>query len=178
MQSENSMNRSPRRQHERSASRATRWLAYPPAVRLWSIHPLYLDSAGLVALWREGLLAQAVLAGKTRGYKAHPQLIRFLEQRNPRAAIAAYLHAVADEAEQRAYAFDRAKIVGRRSRRAIDVTDGQLRFELSHLKRKVLHRNAAWFERIRAVCNPSPHPSFGIIPGGIAEWERGAAGGE
>jgi hypothetical protein len=28
----------------------------------------------LVAVWREGLLAQAVLQGKTNGYKNHPQL--------------------------------------------------------------------------------------------------------
>jgi hypothetical protein len=29
--------------------------------RIWSLHPKYLDARGLVALWREGLLAQAVL---------------------------------------------------------------------------------------------------------------------
>ena len=38
-------------------------------MRLWSLRPKYLDSQGLVALWREGLLAQAVLRGKTRGYR-------------------------------------------------------------------------------------------------------------
>jgi hypothetical protein len=43
-------------------------------MRLWSLHPQYLDPQGLVALWREALLAQAVLRGKTRGYKHHPQL--------------------------------------------------------------------------------------------------------
>ena len=43
-------------------------------MRLWSIHPRYLDSMGLVALWREALLAQAVLRGETKGYKFHPQL--------------------------------------------------------------------------------------------------------
>jgi len=31
-------------------------------MRLWSLHPRYLDAKGLVALWREGLLAQKVLA--------------------------------------------------------------------------------------------------------------------
>lgn len=30
-------------------------------MRLWSIHPCYLDSKGLIALWRESLLAQACL---------------------------------------------------------------------------------------------------------------------
>ncbi|HEU5178767.1 MAG TPA: pyrimidine dimer DNA glycosylase/endonuclease V, partial [Burkholderiales bacterium] len=32
-------------------------------MRLWSLHPKYLDARGLVALWREALLAQAVLRG-------------------------------------------------------------------------------------------------------------------
>jgi hypothetical protein len=43
-------------------------------MRLWSLHPQYLDPAGLVAVWREGLLARAVFAGQTTGYKHHPQL--------------------------------------------------------------------------------------------------------
>jgi hypothetical protein len=33
-------------------------------MRLWSLHPEYLDANGLVALWREALLAQAFLQGK------------------------------------------------------------------------------------------------------------------
>ena len=37
-------------------------------MRLWTLHPKYLDPQGLVALWREALLARAVLQGKTRGY--------------------------------------------------------------------------------------------------------------
>ena len=37
-------------------------------MRLWTIHPRYLDSRGLVALWRESLLARAVLRSQTRGY--------------------------------------------------------------------------------------------------------------
>jgi hypothetical protein len=37
-------------------------------MRLWTLHPRYLDSQGLVALWREGLLAQAVLRNRTRGF--------------------------------------------------------------------------------------------------------------
>jgi len=30
-------------------------------MRLWTIHPKYLDRQGLLALWREALLAQKVL---------------------------------------------------------------------------------------------------------------------
>jgi len=46
-------------------------------VRIWSLHPKYLDRQGLTACWREALLAQAVLNGATRGYTRHPQLVRF-----------------------------------------------------------------------------------------------------
>ena len=46
-------------------------------MRLWSLDPAHLDRQGLVACWREALLAQAVLAGRTRGYRHHPQLERF-----------------------------------------------------------------------------------------------------
>jgi hypothetical protein len=33
-------------------------------MRIWSLHPKYLDSKGLVALWRESLLAKNVLRDK------------------------------------------------------------------------------------------------------------------
>ena len=52
-------------------------------MRLWSLHPKYLDSKGLVAVWREGLLALEVLKGNTKGYRSHPQLTRFLQEGNP-----------------------------------------------------------------------------------------------
>jgi hypothetical protein len=34
-------------------------------MRLWSLHPKHLDRQGLLAVWREGLLAQEVLRGET-----------------------------------------------------------------------------------------------------------------
>jgi hypothetical protein len=52
-------------------------------MRLWSLHLKYLDRIGLIACWREGLLAKAVLEGKTKGYTHHPQLIRFQTSPHP-----------------------------------------------------------------------------------------------
>ena len=77
---------------------------------LWSMHPRYLDRTGLVALWRQALLAQQVLAGRTRGYRRHPQLERFRALHCSSAAIGAYLGTIADEAQRRGYRFHRAKI--------------------------------------------------------------------
>ena len=96
-------------------------------MRLWTIHPRHLDAAGLVALWREALLAQAVLLGRTRGYTRHPQLERFRAADDPEACIAGYLRAVADEATSRGYAFDATRIVASGSpARPIAQTKGQL----------------------------------------------------
>src|SRR5580700_7445458 len=99
-------------------------------MRLWSLHPSLLDQKGLVALWREALLAQKVLQGKTKGYRFHPQLARFQQERTPLTTISAYLWAIHDEASQRGYSFDVSKITKKRRPRSLIVTQGQLDFEL------------------------------------------------
>src|SRR5690606_3218298 len=96
------------------------------AVRLWSLHPAHLDRAGLVACWREALLAQAVLAERTRGYRHHPQLTRFRALPDPLAGIGGYLSGLADEADRRGYRFDRGRLIAAPDDRRIIVTDGQL----------------------------------------------------
>jgi hypothetical protein len=141
-------------------------------MRLWSIHPKYLDAKGLVALWREALLAQHVLAGTTRGYKHHPQLLRFQRQRNPLASLNAYLFAVYNEASERWYAFDRTKVGTPRARKHISVTTGQLAFELEHLKRKLWKRDRKKFTEIAKVKMPEAHPLFASVDGRIEEWEK------
>jgi hypothetical protein len=137
-----------------------------PSVRLWSLHPQYLDPPGLVALWRESLLAQAVLHDRTVGYRHHPQLDRFREQRNPRGAIAAYLREVANEADRRGYRFDRTKIVARPAKKPMIVTEEELLFEWEHLRGKLRRRNPTWLDRLVDVDTPLPHPFFTrtIIP--------------
>ncbi|MEM2757492.1 MAG: pyrimidine dimer DNA glycosylase/endonuclease V, partial [Sulfolobales archaeon] len=79
-------------------------------MRLWSLHPRYLDRAGLVALWGEGILAQKVLEGRTRGYVNHPQLIRFKNTPEPLLAIGTYLYNVYLEGLRRGYKFNPYKI--------------------------------------------------------------------
>jgi hypothetical protein len=141
-------------------------------MRLWTLHPKYLDARGLVALWREALLAQKVLRGGTRGYRHHPQLIRFAETKNPLAALAGYLKAVHEEATQRRYKFDAAKIGRRKFRGKIKETRGQLLYEWRHLKRKLKTRDPARLRELMSVKVPAPHPLFKIIPGRVREWEK------
>jgi hypothetical protein len=142
-------------------------------MRLWTLHPKYLDPQGLVALWREGLLARAVIRGQTTGYRHHPQLQRFLADAAPRSAINAYLAAVLAEAESRAYRFDRGKIGPIRAVVRIRCTVGQLDYEWQHLLRKLRQRNPVDFRRWRGLARPEPHPVFSIVAGGIEGWERG-----
>lgn len=145
-------------------------------MRLWSLHPKYLDPQGLVALWREALLARAVLRGETRGYRHHPQLDRFKAQPHPRLAINAYLAAIHDEAARRGYAFDRSKIGPVRLVPPIRVGSGQVAFEWSHLLGKLAARSPdrlAWMAGVRV---PACHPLFRRGPGTVAAWERASGG--
>ena len=143
-------------------------------MRLWSLHPSLLDRMGLVALWREALLAQTVLRGGTKGYSRHPQLDRFRKTRDPARAIASFLWNVADEAKARGYRFDESKIAAPRSRVAISVTTSQLAYELAHLKKKLQTRDP---KRLRLVLLRQPvrvNRIFRVIEGPIASWERTA----
>lgn len=141
-------------------------------MRLWTLHPKYLDARGLVALWREGLLARAVLRRETRGYRDHPQLARFLAQPSPIAAINAYLRMVLVEAEARGYAFDRKKIGPLRRGVGLRATRGQLAFERQHLLRKLRVRSPQLYRVRRRIAAFEPHPLFRIVPGGVEAWER------
>ncbi len=141
-------------------------------MRIWTIHPRYLDSKGLVAVWREALLAQAVLLGKTRGYLHHPQLIRFRSQRSPTAAIATYLRAVHNESEQRGYRFDSSRIQKGRMRKRIQETQGQLQYEWSHLLAKLKTRSPERYAEFHGIALPDPHPLFEIVPGDVRSWEK------
>jgi Pyrimidine dimer DNA glycosylase len=142
-------------------------------MRLWTLHPRHLDGVGLVALWREALLAQAVLLGRTRGYTRHPQLERFRSAADPVACITSYLRVVADEAATRGYAFDAARIApSAPPADPIAETSGQLLYEWEHLGRKLQGRSPAWYLDRYAEAQPTTHPLFHIVAGDIRDWER------
>lgn len=145
-------------------------------MRLWSLHPKYLDPQGLVALWRESLLARAVLCGETRGYLYHPQLERFRAHAHPRVAINAYLAAVYAEAVARGYTFNKSKLGPARAAQPIAVSSGQLAFEWQHLLRKLAARSPERFAQLRGTASPGCHPLFRRRAGQMASWERAQGG--
>ena len=142
---------------------------------MWSLHPRHLDRAGLVACWRESLLAQAVLAGRTRGYRRHPQLERFRaaeSSASPVAAVGCYLWGLHHEAVRRGYRFDSSRIDASEDGCAglsLPVTEGQMRLERSHLEAKLARRAPDLLplpERLE------PHPLFHVVPGDVESWEH------
>lgn len=142
-------------------------------MRLWSLHPEHLDRVGLVACWREALLAQAVLAGRTRGYTRHPQLARFRAAPDPASAIGAYLAALATEADARGYRFDQNRIDAKGEPHGqLTVASGQLAFEWAHLGAKLAARSPEDARRWVGSA-PEPHPIFRVVEGGVEAWERG-----
>lgn len=142
-------------------------------MRLWSLHPRYLDSRGLVALWREALLAREVLRGRTRGYRHHPQLERFEAHPAPLSAIALYLESVYREARARGFEFDRRKLGSRGKPVVISVSRGQLQYEWEHLLAKLRRRSPAQWRQWAHAPLPDAHPLFRIRRGPVAPWERG-----
>lgn len=139
-------------------------------MRIWSLHPRYLDQKGLVACWRETLLAQKVLAVGTTGYRSHPQLERFRAAADPLAAIGSYLHGIHAESLERGYRFDAAKILTAGDSDRLDVTAGQLRYEAGHLRGKLLDRDPGRVADLPE--DPEPHPLFRVIPGDVESWEK------
>lgn len=139
-------------------------------MRLWTLHPKYLDRQGLIALWREALLAQAVLRGRTKGYTRHPQLDRFRSARSPIRSIATYLRAVHTEASRRGYRFDASKIARCAPAGKLTVTRGQLLYEWKHFRLKLRKRSPSWLAHLPA--SPRPHPLFRAVPGAVEGWEK------
>ncbi len=142
-------------------------------MRLWTIHPQYLDTKGLVALWREGLLGKAVLEGKTKGYTYHHQLIRFRAHPDPLAAMCEYLWSVLEESRGRGFHFNEAKLPSRTFEvQTIEESKGQLTYEWQHFLKKLSVRDTDRFRLMSDIGSPKPHPLFTIIAGEIRSWEQ------
>ncbi|MCC7552214.1 pyrimidine dimer DNA glycosylase/endonuclease V [Candidatus Micrarchaeota archaeon] len=140
-------------------------------MRLWTIHPKYLDKKGFVAVWREALLAKKVLQKRTRGYKNHPQLIRFKNQDKPLLFINTYLFYIWEEAKKRGYSFNKKKI-NKKTNKKINTTTGQIVYEFKHLKNKLKTREPIKFRYLKKVLKIKPNPIFKIKKGEREFWEK------
>ncbi len=149
----------------------------PTNMRLWSLHPMYLDKSGFLGCWREALLARAVLAGQTKGYKNHSQLVRFKSSPEPWGGINMYLYGLWDESRARGYHFDSTKFSCENWER-IPVTIGQVEYERQHLIAKIrdrIKRKISEPEELTYGLIEGPlavHPLFYVVEGGIEGWEK------
>ena len=141
-------------------------------MRIWSIHPKYLDRQGLLAVWRETLLAKKVLENKTKGYKNHPQLIRFKNSKSPEKSIDAYLKGIWFEAKERGYSFNEEKFKKSNEKIFLEVTKGQVEYEFAHLLKKLEKRDVVKFEKIKYIEEIEAHPLFKIVEGKVEKWEK------
>lgn len=143
-------------------------------MRIWSLHPKYLDSKGLVAVWRETLLAKNVLLGKTKGYKNHPQLLRFKNSLSPIKNIDFYLQIIWEEAKRRNYKFDSKKFEKkeRNKQEKIPITTEQLAYEMKHLMNKLQTRDKVKYEQNKNFKTIESHPIFAVYEGEIEDWEK------
>lgn len=140
-------------------------------MRIWSLHPKYLDGKGLVALWRETLLAKKVLEGKTKGYRHHPQLERFRQAENPSGMISRYLQSVYQEAVERGYHFDSSKFDSGDGDYRLSVTSGQMEYEYHHLLNKLKIRDPERHRQFIKLTHIEPHPLFVVVEGKVEKWE-------
>jgi len=162
-------------------------------MRIWSIHPSYLDAKGLVACWRETLLAQSCLMKgefephlqtphtrlRRTPYYNHPQLERFKKCKYPIQHIGWYLFNIYEEAYLRGYDFNKKKIVDfdYTGLNYLTVTKGQLEYEFLHLQKKLMVRCPSKYllnaeENLSKDIEIKPNPIFQVIDGQIESWEK------
>lgn len=141
-------------------------------MRLWSINPKYLDTKGLVAVWREGLLAKAVLEEKTVGYKNHPQLDRFKKTQDPVISINIFLYYILEESIKRSYKFDASKIKRYDIDFYIAVNEGQLEHEFNHLQAKLISRDPVKYKENLKDKKIVSNKIFKKKKGPVEDWEK------
>ena len=142
-------------------------------MRLWSLHPKYLDQKGLSGAWREGLLAQACIHGRSKAYINHPQLIRFQRSHSPVKLIRRYLICLWKEGHKRGYAFNIGLILpAARTIGKIPVNDGQVQYESGHLAAKLKTRDEVKFRALSQAETLELNDVFIVTKGGIESWEK------
>ena len=125
-----------------------------------------------MAAWREGLLALAVLQGKTTGDRHHPQLRRFQRTAAPVRLLKCYLWHLYQESLVRGYHFNPRKISAAGPGGVIEVTTGQMAYEKRHLMAKLKARDPARFRTLRTITAPEPNPVLKVVQGRVEDWER------
>ena len=148
-------------------------------MRIWTLHPRFLDRQGLLGQWREALQAKnALLDPHHSSNVCHERQLRRFKAAKIQAlsCMGVYLHAVADEMILRGYKPNVSLIpyyVGTPS--LIPVTQGQVNFEIAHLMAKLTERDPSRLlplSKIRVLMSNQLNPIFKEVGGDIESWEK------
>jgi hypothetical protein len=142
-------------------------------MRIWSIHPKYLDSKELLNLWNETIQAKNEFLTKFSGHFSNKQLERFLDLKNPLEAINSYMSSIYREAVKRDFSVDDSFMDWDFDDSIqIPVTAGQISHEISKLKSRLRERDEKKLQKLNGRTFLELHPIFYSVPGTIEEWEN------
>lgn len=79
---------------------------------------------------------------------------------------------VFEEAEERAYNFDKSKIRWKFDPVILTVTKGQLEYERNHFLEKLKVRAPQLYQKQKTIREFDAHPLFNPVEGGIEDWEN------
>lgn len=149
-------------------------------MRVWSIHPKYCDTPRLNGMWREGLLAKAVIEGTTPkgGYRKHSQAERLKVHPDPVKLINHILYEVWKVAQERGFKYDIKKlnkrIVDEPLSTKLEVTRGQIEYEFNFMQHKIGAVDTRYKINTEEVRKNGieVNPCFKIVPGDIMDFEK------
>lgn len=154
-------------------------------MRLWTIHPKYLDGKRLTSQWKEGIqmmhiwkeIGENPEPAKRLGYVSHPQVRRLSNLLVADSGLISlllhqHLTAVHEESVQRSYSFNKKLIDDLapdcKNAPKVYVTMGQVAYEFALMATK----NNEWSQKVAIdpymLCNPI----FQVVSGSIESWEK------
>lgn len=132
-------------------------------MRLLSIHPKYLDKHALIALWREGLLAQKALSDGASVGKDSVHLVNFKNKANPVRAIGSYLSFVAAEGAKQGCRLNHERILHPNFDNGFMEADAeQMVVEFEQLKARLKMRDKPKFKTLKDMRKIEANPVFNL----------------
>lgn len=144
-------------------------------MRIWSLHPKYLDKKELIDSWNDGLRTIGILTRNHQGSIFRPELSRFRSQSEPIIAVEKYLLSIANEAKRRGYMVDIRKLpsIPVVVSHKIPVSSGQIEYEWRQLMHVLAGRSPGFLRRIEYSPSHDINPIFYKRPGhDIETWEK------
>ena len=139
--------------------------------RIWSLHPKYLDGIEIFFLWRNCIMAKKILDGTEKVNRKFPHLARFESSSNPIGAINIYLSEVYKIASTHGKNFKLDKFDDSFKDISLNVTKGQMEYEVELFKKKLRNRSSDTNALIFKIKIIEPNPLFKVVEGNKEAWD-------